>query len=76
VGIAGLLLAVAVRPHTHGERVFLHVSAAAIVGLIVLAVGITAVRRRRSHGRGKWWPGPYADTNDPTFFKEHRDETR
>jgi hypothetical protein len=62
-------------PTNHAEEIFLDVSVGVILTVIVLALVISIVRRRRAGARGRWWQGPYADEKDPTIVPRHGDES-
>ena len=71
-----LLIEATGRPTNPGERLFLDISVAVIVGLILLWIVIAKIRRRREGGRGLWWRGPYAPRADKPAIRRNPDQTR
>jgi hypothetical protein len=63
-------------PTNHGERVFLDVASSIVVGLIVLAVIVAWIRRRRRGAKGNWWDGPNLPPgDDPIVTRRNPDQS-
>jgi hypothetical protein len=62
-------------PTNHGEEIFLDVSVAVIIAVVLALILVAWVRRRRAGGRGQWWRGPYSEAKDPTSVRRNPDQS-